>query len=178
MTKEIVKKQGFEVQGKSKTLHISTQELVSHGCKSCIWRLHEQCPHSIEEGKVYEEGYCMEYVKFLFGFAEGTDSTSAMWEKFSLYVSRMQSSEDYKEYIKLLNKVKKIREEGVPYKERQDLEIQLEQLRVYWVQLNEMLIKGYGRIADRESKSRDASVSGHGIHNAKVINFNMIEKKE
>ncbi len=187
MTKELSTSKGFEIDGRSIELRISNQELISHGCKNCIWKLHNQCPHAItEEGKFYSfegkdvkySGYCQEYIGFILGLAEPNDSISAVWEKFSLYVSRMQSLEDYKEFIKLNDAVNKARAEGKSYKERIDIEQQLEHLRLYWERLNFMLMKGYGRIADREAKSRDAKKSGPNILGARTVNFNMVEKKE
>jgi len=186
MTSELETRKGFEIGSSDKKLFISNQELISHGCKNCIWRLHNQCSHDIvKDNEFYEftekdvkhSGYCMEYVNFLLGFAEGQESISAVWEKFSLYVSRMQSLEDYKEYINLSEEIKTKEAEGVLPKDMAHLLEQKEILRLYWERLNFMLQKGYSRVADRESKSRDSSRTPIGIMGARTVNFNMIEKK-
>ena len=39
---------------------------------------------------------------------------SAVWEKFSLYVSRLQSLRDYKTFMELDEEIKKIESEGYP----------------------------------------------------------------
>ncbi len=188
MSKDLAKRTGFEVEGREKKLYISNQELVSHGCKNCIWRLHNQCTHSIvkdnefydfeHEGKNHS-GYCMEYVNFLLGFAATDDSISAVWEKFSLYVSRIQSLEDYTAYMKLCEEIKIKEAEGdTDPKELNKLKGEKEMLRLWWERLNFTLQKGYSKIADRETKSRDASKSSgmSPIMGTKTVNF-IVEKK-
>lgn len=189
MNSQLKVRKGFEVEGRTKKLYISNQELISHGCKNCIWRLHNQCRHSIvSETEFYEfveggesySGYCMEYAGFILGFAENEDSISAVWEKFALYVSRIQSLEDYKKYIELKNKIELMEAEGESIKKRRYYEMKKEMLRSWWERLNDAVRKGYARIADREARTKDSGNIA-GIMNAKVINFNMnkqIEEKE
>jgi hypothetical protein len=183
-------KKSFAVEGSSKKLYISNQELISHGCKNCIWRLHNQCKHGIvsesdfyefEEGKITYSGYCLEYVNFILSLAEPNDSISAVWEKFSLYVGRMQSLEDYKKYIELKNQIEIMEKDGDSYVKRAKFEMKKEMLRLWWERLNDTVRKGYAMIADRESRSKDVKSSMAGIMNAEVINFNMgkqIEEKK
>ena len=185
MGKELAKIQRFEVEGRDKVMRISTQELISHGCKNCVWRLHNQCVHDIvKDNEFFEftdnetrhQGYCMEYVQFILGFAEGSESISSVWEKFHLYVKRIQSLEDYKDYMKLVDEIKKKEAEGLDWQELSKLRIKIEESRLWWERLSDTVQKGYGRIADRESKSRDASRVPPQM-NAKVINF-YPEKKD
>lgn len=202
-------------QGQGKQIHISKSELINHGCRNCVWKLHKQCPHGLTEpnefyefhlsksGKVIqtdkkrketkpeikspleeakgnpkidqadeskdtesstiESGYCPEYLDFILSLAEADDSVSAMWEKFSLYVARLQSSEDYKEYIQLCDKVTMMKAENIPYKDRAEYEIQKETLRLWWERLNDSIRKGYGRIVDREKKSDNVLTIEHHI---------------
>ena len=193
----IKKSTGVELVTNSGRLFISNHELVSHGCKNCVWRLHNQCCHNlVKDSDVYEfneqtdsgsqpvvySGYCPEYAQFLLSFAEDGDSISSVWEKFSLYVGRMQSLEDYKSYINLQNEIDAVKNSGIyDYNKLQDLEMKKSMLRLFWIKLQEMVIKGYSKIVDREYRLKDVKSNMPGIMNAKVINFNtiqQIDKKE
>lgn len=187
------------VDSTSKIVKISEEELVSHGCKNCIWRLHSQCKYGIKDGEkhsfidkntengasITHSGYCPEYVDFLLNFADVNDSSSALWEKFSLYISRMQSLEDYKEYLNLCEEVKELehsfeesRDKGFGSddlkelkKQLYDLDMKKNMLRVWWERLNFAIRRGYMRVVDREHRAKNKT-GGAGIFNAKVINFN------
>ncbi len=170
MIKQLAERQSFEIGTRDKKVSISNQELISHGCKNCVWRLNHQCKTGINK-----EGYCMEYVNFILSFAEGHESISSVWEKFSLYTSRIESSEDYKEYKKACEKVRLAEKDKLDYKELSKFRLEKEMLRLWWERLNDTVMKGYSRIAEREAKSRDASKAMPGIANAKVVNFNIKE---
>ena len=239
-------------------IRISEQELKIHGCPNCIWRLHDQCPHNITEGKSFThsqsqkldnsqsqkldnsqsqkldnsqsngkfantslpkdkesgndlsinpltksidnsrsfpgsskissedvqddefniDGICNEYLKFIFSFAEEGDSTNNLWEKFSLHVARLQSLDDYKEFLKLRDEVN-TRRQSMDIKEKITSDIQLNTLRLWWERLNDTVRKGYGHIADREAKEKEGTKLP-GIMSARTINFNIgnDEKKE
>jgi len=183
-----------ETSAKSGGLSISNQELISHGCKNCIWRLHKQCVHGVvNDSDFYEyndvmsdgklqcySGYCPEYIDFILSFAEAGDSTSNLWEKFSLYVARMQSLDDYRKYIELRDKIDLLEAGDVvddPEK-LHTLSMKKELLRMWWERLNHAVRKGYSHIADRESRLKENRVGMPGILNAKVINFNMNKQIE
>ena len=72
--------------------------------------------------------------------------------------------------MKLVEEIKKKEAEGLDWKELSQLRIKVEESRLWWERLSDTVQKGYGRIADRESKSRDASRVPPQM-NAKVINF-------
>ena len=167
---------------------ISTQELQSHGCIACIWRIHNQCPHDIKIGEKYIQaptkpgetelnGICNEYINFLLSLATEDDSINSLWEKFSLYVARLQSLDDYQEYISFSSNLKKKLKSMEP-SEKFNAELKLNTLRLWWERLNDTVRKGYGKIADREGRLKEGK-SIPGIMNAKTINFNISnEKKE
>ncbi len=177
-----------------KGLHISKEELVLYGCVNCIWRLHSQCsynleadeswtidmlktPKSGEEAKEPIEGICPEYLNFLFSFAEEGDSINAMWEKFSLYVARLQSLNDYKVFLNQRTELEKLKAKGLKGRDLIGYEIKLSNLRLWWERLNDAVRKGYGRIADRESKFKEGTHLP-GIMNARTINFNITNDKK
>ncbi len=183
MTKELAKRQSFDMESRGRRISISTPELISHGCKHCIWKLHNQCPHKITDNNFYDviekddKGkdvrhyrYCMEYINFILSFAEGSESISSVWEKYAMYNVRIQALEDYDDYAKLKNRLKTMRAEDKDYKDIAKMSVRVEEARLYWERVMETMRKGYGRIADRESKSRDASKVQPPM-NAKVINF-------
>jgi len=82
---------------------------------------------------------------------------------------------DYQEFLQLRDEIKE-KEEYMDNNEKVNYDIKLNTLRLWWERLNDTVRKGYGRIADRESKSKEGSRLP-GIMNAKTINFN-IEQKE
>ena len=189
----------IEFPSSSHKLYISNNELISHGCKNCIWRMHHQCGHGIVSetefyefedcsssdvdsssgtGKVVKQsGYCPEYVNFLFSFAEDGDSMSSVWEKFSLYVGRMQTLEDYKSYLTLRNKIADMKNDpNLSSQEKSDMQMKEVMLRMWWEKLNETVIKGYSRIVNREYRLKEPTRTMPGIMNAKVINFNTIQQ--
>jgi len=180
-------------------IKISKQELQSMGCLSCIWKSHKQCPYDLNKDESYDStihkdgeesertstsksksldsynGICPEYLEFILSFAEDDDSVNTLWEKFSLYIARLQSMNDYQEFLQLRDEIKE-KEEYMDNNEKVNYDIKLNTLRLWWERLNDTVRKGYGRIADRESKSKEGSRLP-GIMNAKTINFN-IEQKE
>ena len=161
-------------------IHISKEELQSHGCINCIWKTHNQCPHNIKDEETYKdkgvEGICTEYTNFIFSFATEEDSVNALWEKFSLYIARLQSLDDYKEYLSMRDEIKALRDKKeLDPKQEMQYDIKLNTLRLWWERLNDSVRKGYGRIADRESKEKEGGKMA-GIHNAGTINFNIENK--
>jgi len=168
-------------------IHISKEELQSHGCINCIWKTHNQCPHDIKDEETYPQikddsksikGMCPEYLNFIFSFAGDEDSVNALWEKFSLYIARLQSLDDYKEYLAMRDEIKALREsEKLDPKQEMQYDAKLNILRLWWERLNDSVRKGYGRIADRESKEKEGGKIA-GILSAKTINFNIGQDKK
>ena len=155
MTKEIQPTEG-------KTLFIPKAELIAHGCRNCVWRLHKQCPYDIKEGYYKDDGICDEFSDFLMSFAEGSGSISAVWEKFNLYLSRLQSLEDYKEF-KLLEAEIAEMEKGnsatIDKEQLAKLDMKRNAMKLWWAKLNEQVTKGLARIVDREQKVTGGEVS-------------------
>ena len=154
-------------------IRISKQELRSHGCTNCIWKIHNQCPHNLKGEESHKDYICKDYLEFILSFAEEDDSVNAMWEKFSLYISRLQSLEDYKTYLSMKEEIDTLKKgKTLDYREDMQYDIKLNTLRLWWERLNDTVRKGYGRIADREEKKKEGGKVA-GIHNAGTINFNI-----
>ena len=39
-------------------IRISKQELRSHGCTNCIWKIHNQCPHNLTGEESHKDYIC------------------------------------------------------------------------------------------------------------------------
>ena len=158
-----------------KTLIIPHAELVAYGCKNCVWKLHGQCPHNIKDDEIYSfqgdsspgemrviRGYCPEFSDFLCQFAEGEDTISAVWEKFSIYMAKLQSMEDYTAYKNLCVEVVKLEadlktltddeKERLAY-----LQNKQTSLKVWWSKLNSQVLFSLSKVVDREKRQSLAS---------------------
>lgn len=154
--------QKFEVKGKE--LIISNSELISKGCRNCVWKSNRQCPHHYESEQSAPEGYCMDYFTFILGLAEPNDSINAVWEKFNIYYAELQSLEDYKKYKKLENEIEAAEKDGtLSGKKIAELQLKKESLKFWWHKMNEMVTKSRGRITDREQKSEVNITVDHKI---------------
>ena len=146
----------YEVKGKEHMIYVSKEELIAHGCRNCVWKLHNQCPHIDEftpTNQFVEGGICEEFLNFILKLGEGSDSISAVWEKFNLYVLRLQALEDYKSYMEAGQELKLLETEDILDKEKlRQLEMKRDTYKVWWSRLNESVLKGLGRIVDREKK--------------------------
>ncbi len=121
---------------------------------------------------------CPEMIQFLVSLAEKDDSITAVWEKFLIYKLRIQESVDYKDYMRLENKIKESREnkDKTP-EEMENLKMDKTAAKLWWSKLNQQAINSAQKIVDREAK-RDVGKKGAGIF-TKSINFNIkqVEKK-
>ena len=189
------KEDGYNADVSGKTIFLPTAELLNIGCKNCVWRLNSQCPHEITEGSEFIEGIdsdnsensshslkgiCNEMIQFVLSLASPDDTSSALWEKYHIYKARLQESDDYQDFKRL---EKQIRESEENIKTDED-KIKLENLRMnktsarmWWIRLNEYVVKSLQKVVDREQK---ASAEGKipGILSAKTINFNITKKVE
>ncbi|MFH2028814.1 MAG: hypothetical protein ABIJ08_06760 [Nanoarchaeota archaeon] len=218
-----------------KGLFIPEHDLIENGCKACIWRVNDMCPHGITEddiadGMVYEftdevrhydnehdkenfkhsvseegsdvkvgqteqknlrriKGYCPEYSSHILSLYEDGDSISCFWEKFSLYMAKLQMMSDYQEFMKLnkeigVEKDKVLNDKTLSSKDKATIlsnyDIKLNTIRLWWERLNMAVRSGYSKIADREGRKSEGGQQA-GILSAKTINFNInpqIENKK
>ena len=54
------------------------------------------------------KGICPDMIQFLVSLADKNDSLTSVWEKFYIYKARLQESSDYKDFIKLNNRIKEL----------------------------------------------------------------------
>lgn len=127
---------------------LSTPELQSVGCINCVFRLNGQCFHGLALGESLAEGYCTELLDWLFSLG---NTPSKIWENYHLFVSRLQSMEDYKNYKELELEISSIVNSHDPHLEK--LEMKKTACKVWWSRLNEQVLKTLGKINDRESRT-------------------------
>ena len=152
---------------------ISNQELIMHGCKSCPWKSNNQCPYGLSDEEFYSvkehsrnkdqsnevEGICPEFSGFIFSLAEGEDSISAVWEKYHLYLARLQSLGDYAEFQKLNKELLTLEAEGeTDPKQLEILQMKRNGYKLWWSRLNMQVMSGLKNIVDREKRMEDVSV--------------------
>lgn len=142
-------------------------ELISHGCRNCIWKLHMMCPHGLSGNEFRDEGYCDELVGFLFSLVKEGDSENVLWENFNLYILRLQSLEDYRSFKQLQDDITRLQNEGKS--DLGDLEAKKNSYKLWWYKLNENVLKGLGRVVDREKR-----VSGDSRPSMTIQQLNLI----
>lgn len=138
------------------------------------------------------KGYCPEYIQFLLSFAGESDSKESMLEKFNIYIKEMESHSDYTRYKQLEKEYEKARQDyysfidshGYDDPERESKKEHLMELdgmknamKAWWSGMSDSVTKNLGRIADRDSRSKDAAKLP-GIMNARTINFNIDNSKK
>ena len=183
---------GITASMNDKEFFFPTAEINNFGCKNCIWKLHNQCPHNVKEGKSYGEthgGYCADIIQFLVSLAEKGDGLTAIWEKFHIYKARLQESLDYKDYVQLEKKVKQQEHEldslnsahstpsDTSAKDKLDrLKMDKTAAKIWWIKLNAHVIESMRKVLDREAKTKETGKIP-GIYGAKTINFNISQEK-
>ena len=149
--------------GNSK-LFISDRVLRGYGCVNCVWKTYGQCPKGFTKpDQSVINGYCDEFADFLFSLAEGEDSVSAVKEKFMLYTQEMQALSDHRKFSELVSDYSLAEESGVSDSELAKMRMAIESYKLWWSRLTESVVKGLGRISDRESRSKDVSKSSKSI---------------
>ena len=133
----------------SKELNISKEELLISGCKYCVWKMHGMCSY----GTDHPDGICKEFSDFLVRLNDGDRNPNKLWENYHLFIMRLQSMQDYKDFLELDAKVKEM-ENGLVLdpKEVKRLEFQRDNLRTWWMRLNDTIMKGLGKSLDRSSR--------------------------
>lgn len=135
------------------SIKLSREDLLSHGCRNCVWKFHGMCPHGLSGDDFLDAGICNEFTEFLYSLVGTGDSKNVLWENYNLYVLRLQSLEDYRNYVKLQDDIKRLESEGVNPVQLDDLESKKNALKMWWYKLNDSVIRGLGRVVDREKRA-------------------------
>ena len=166
------------IVGEDRSLLLPNSFLVGYGCKNCVWKDYGQCPKGFtKEGESTDEGYCQEIVDFFNSLHDGggRGSLSAVKEKFHLYVQELQALADKRKYHRLQGEYDLRRAEGWDYKELAKLRMELESYKIWWARLSESVVKGLGRVADRESRKQEGKKQ---IMNVQQLNVLMKESAD
>lgn len=137
------------------------------GCSSCVWKFHGLCPKDLSKDMVLEEGFCVEFMEFLNDLCEG-GSQSALREKLVLYQGQLQLNSDYKRFKRLECEYDDcLRNPGLG--RHPDLVlVELQAYKLWWSRISECVVKGLGRVVDRESRLD----KGRGIKQLSVQDLN------
>ena len=135
------------------SVELSSIELRTHGCKNCILKLYHQCPYGLTKDEVHDGGYCTALTNFFTNLVSSCDSPTKeeLWERYQLYNMKLESMDDFHDLRNLKDEIKTLRDQGVDVK---DLEFQLNTLRMWWVKMNDIVIKGFGKIVDRDKAKK------------------------
>ena len=145
-------------------LRLTRQDLISHGCKNCIWKMSHLCPHGISGNnfKVNDDnnlpdGICAEFTNFLLSLVHDDDSVNVLWENYNLYVLRLQSLDDYKSFKDLQLEIDRLKSEGASESQLNDLEAKRNTYKLWWSKLNDTVLRSIGRVVDREKRQESDS---------------------
>lgn len=156
---------GIVMVSDSGGLFLSEADLLSVGCGSCVFRLNGRCFYGLGEGDVWDrriaekfgvfdegvhvDGVCPDVMRWLFSLG---DSPARVWENYHLFVSRLQASEDYKEFKRVSGEIERLRDGGVGEGDLERLKMKETAARVWWSRGVEGVLRGLGRVADREAR--------------------------
>ena len=165
-----------------KGILLPNQLLSDYGCRNCVWKSFGQCPNKLEGDQSLPEGYCLELVDFLVSLAGKDGSISSIKEKFMIYVQEIQALTDFKDYNNLKREYDKLIKAGEYGEKARQVEMRMNACKMWWSKLNEGIIKGLGKISDRESRIKDNDITiNHKINlnqihqlinNAKKVEYN------
>jgi len=148
--------------------------LKSYGCKNCVWKTYGQCPKGFtKQTESLPDGYCIEFGNFLLSIAEREDSISAVKEKFMLYTQEMEAMADHMRFKELQVKYELAKDEGRNDNECAELIMGIQLYKTWWARLTDNVVKGLGRIADRERRSKDVQ----GTQKITVQQLNVLLKE-
>ena len=173
---------GYLASVNEKSIFFPNAELLNVGCKSCIWKLHNQCPYGYVDEESHKDGICSEMINFLVSLADKNDSLTSIWEKFYIYKARLQESSDYKDFINLDKKIKLLEKEVEIWKGSsfpEELQEKIDRIKsdrmaakIWWAKLNQYVVFSMQKIVDRETKQNER-LRLAGIHSSGTINFNI-----
>lgn len=136
------------------------------GCRNCIWKLHDECPHGLIDEEEKEEGICQEMIDFFMNLGEEGDSINEIIEKFHIYKARIQEAIDYKDFIKLDMKIKGIESGEIKNKRSEDIiDLRMDRTasKLWWFKLNTHIVQSLNKISERKIK-KDSKKELPGIY--------------
>jgi len=196
----------YSVEGeKEKKIYLSYPDLLNAGCKNCIWKLNNQCPYGFTENEFltkekWEEhhkitnrshsrvdaprsyildGVCPEFTQWLISLAGETGSSSVLWENYHLFISRLQSHEEYKEFKTLEKEIAMLEKEGEYSSDKLEaLNMKKTSAKIWWSRITDSLLKSLGKAADRELGKKDMLQVDHKISLTQIHQIMNEEKND
>lgn len=132
---------------------LSNAVLREYGCMNCIWKGTPLCEHGLTKSSdSVPGGYCSSWADFLLELRGESDSMAGFRERFYLYCHEMQCNRDRTEYLELESKLRQAISEGWDEKSLSKLRIHVDMMKIWWHRLSDSVIRGNGKIVDRESR--------------------------
>lgn len=167
----------FEEKG----LLIPNKTLELFGCRNCVWKSNGQCPKGFTRPEEsVPEGYCSELGEFMLSLAGENDNVTNIQEKFHIYTQQVQAMADGSEYRNAQLKLNEFREKEDSmrvlygddgYKQKLgELQMEVTSSKIWWSRLTDAVVKALGKIADRESRSKDVK----GLQKVTVQQLNVL----
>jgi hypothetical protein len=151
--------------------------IQAYGCRGCTWKQFGTCPKGFTQvTDKTEEGICEDMLKFLFELRKSSSSLSEMKEKFNLYKLEMQAMADHSDYLLLKQRYDELSQSSdANPKKLAQLKMAIESYKLWWSNLTQSVVKGLGKIADRESRSKD--VEKGATKKISIQNLNVLLKE-
>lgn len=139
------------------------------GCASCLWKLHGLCPEGLSGDEVLPAGFCEEFADFLSSL-RGEGSIASLREGLLLYASELVAWQDYSRLQALLAERRVLLESGVGVRSLEAVDSEIALVKLWWSRLSESLVKGLGRVADRQERSRSRGLLSGRVVNVQDLN--------
>ena len=149
----------YDVEPNDKGVLLPKQFLKDYGCRNCVWKSFGQCPHDLEGDQSLPSGICPDLVDFFVSLADADSSLSSVKEKYMIYIQEMQTLIDLKDYHNLKQEYNDLRSSGADRHALQEIEMRMNAYKMWWHKLNESVVKGLSKIADRESRKKENDIN-------------------
>ena len=156
-----------------KQVFLPNHLLREYGCKNCIWKQHGFCPKGYtkpEDQLRNENNICKEMEDYLGDLRMSSRSLSEMKEKYFIYSQELQAQSDKTSFHELQSTLIKLQKNPDDnYSEIREVKMAIDMRRLWWERLSTAIIKGLGKVTDREA--RDKTESDRKILSADDINI-------
>ena len=172
---------GIELLNDSGAVLLSSHELMIHGCRNCVWKLHGMCKHGLSIDETLPEGICEDFTAFLSSLVPEGDSTASLLEQYNIYVLRLQSLQDYNQFCKLNNELMVLEGSNPDGLDLDKIESKRNSYKLWWTKLNIEVLKSLSKVVDRQVKQNSNKVTKMTIQQFNTFmnegNEKLLEKK-
>lgn len=139
------------------SISLSEPVMRGFGCGTCVWKMYGECPKGFTKvNESLPSGYCDELKSFILGLASPGDGVSAVKEKFMLYTQELQARADHVLFWEKTQRYDDLVASGVADGGKlAELKMEIQSYKLWWHRLTESIVKGLGKVSDRERRSKD-----------------------